>query len=304
VLSTGLIGVSSIYLASDASAASYTGSTVAVSKYGYSISVQISTDATGKIIGISSSTPVAPTGESATIYSRAIGSLQSQALAAQSANITGVSGATFTTSSWKGSLASAIAQIVVAPTPPPAPAPTPTPTLTSAPTPAPTVVAPTPQPTQAIPSSATPSASTSSASASASATTSSPQPTGAGCTTSAPTTLNQIESTSAPIATGSQTMNGGAISSGRPVPIATYGSGENLIIVQQQNYVQYVTQNTVQTVTRTITQGQTITCNATPAPTVTVYVTTTPDPSFVIKPGVPVVMKTFSVQKQLKAQQR
>jgi hypothetical protein len=213
--------------------------------------------------------------------------LQSQAISAQSANITGVSGATYTTSSWKASLASAISQIVVAP----APAPTPAPTQAQPSTP-PVVVFPTPTSVQqSVPANSSPAANAV------------PAPTGTGCATSAPIIMNQPDFTSPPYPSGAPSPYGAPFPSGLPIPISTLRAGENSVVTQQQVYLQLATQNWIQTITKTSAQFQTVTCTvtttATPTatPTVTVFVTTTPDPAFIIKPGAAVVLKNFICAK-------
>jgi uncharacterized protein with FMN-binding domain len=88
---------------------SFTGSTVA-NPHGGSVQVAITVDGasgTYKITGIS--TPVQPTGGNAAYANLAIPTLTSEALAAQSASITGVSGASQVSAAWISSLSSAIA---------------------------------------------------------------------------------------------------------------------------------------------------------------------------------------------------
>lgn len=128
---------------------SFTGSSVA-NPHGGSVQVSITVDgASGTYRIVSVSTPVQPTGSNASYASFAIPTLTSEALAAQSAAINGVSGASQISAAWKSSLSSAIAAAAAggsavgtssAPPPPP-PAPTPT---SSATAPAPTPGAPTP----------------------------------------------------------------------------------------------------------------------------------------------------------------
>lgn len=73
---------------------------------GGQVQVQITVDG-GKITAIS--TPVTLSGRNAQYANYAVPTLTSRALAAQSANIQGVSGASYVSSAWKQSLASAIA---------------------------------------------------------------------------------------------------------------------------------------------------------------------------------------------------
>jgi hypothetical protein len=90
---------------------------------GGQVQVQITVD-NGKITAIS--TPVTLSGRNSSYSSYAVPILTERALAAQSANIQGVSGASYVSAAWKTSLASAIANAgtaitmtVVAPTPTP-----------------------------------------------------------------------------------------------------------------------------------------------------------------------------------------
>jgi len=113
------------------------------------VQVQITVDDAGKITKID--TPqVSARGSNGAYTSYAVPILITEALKAQSANIQGVSGASYLSRGWTTSLASAIAQIsratvatpVATPTPVRAasPTPTPTPARTIAPAPAPTFV--------------------------------------------------------------------------------------------------------------------------------------------------------------------
>lgn len=152
----------------------FTGSTQQNPRGG-NVQVVITVDGasgTYRITGIS--TPVQPTGQNASYASFAIPTLTSEALAAQSAAITGVTGASEISAAWKASLSSAIAaaaaggetighsSVVVTPTPTPTPtattpAPTPTPTSTATtPAPVPTSpgITPAPGPTSVAPSGA------------------------------------------------------------------------------------------------------------------------------------------------------
>jgi uncharacterized protein with FMN-binding domain len=85
---------------------SFTGSAVA-NPHGGSVQVAITVDG-GKITAIS--TPVQPGGSNSSFSNLAIPTLTSEALAAQSANINAVSGASQVSSAWIQSLSSAIAQ--------------------------------------------------------------------------------------------------------------------------------------------------------------------------------------------------
>ena len=111
------------------------------------VQVQITVDDTGKITKID--TPqVSTRGSNGAYTNYALPILVTEALKAQSANIQGVSGASYLSRGWTTSLASAIAQIsratVATPSATPTPArtasPTPTPARTTAPAPAPTFV--------------------------------------------------------------------------------------------------------------------------------------------------------------------
>jgi len=111
------------------------------------VQVQITVDDTGKITKID--TPqVSARGSNGAYTSYALPILVTEALKAQSANIQGVSGASYLSRGWTTSLASAIAQISratvatpsVTPTPVRTASPTPTPARTTAPAPAPTFV--------------------------------------------------------------------------------------------------------------------------------------------------------------------
>ncbi len=127
----------------------FTGSTYA-NPHGGNVQVAITVDGAGgtyRITGIS--TPVQPTGQNSSYASYAIPTLTSEALAAQSAAINGVSGASQISAAWTASLSSAIAaaaaggetigqaSVAAAPTPTPS-AGTPTPGGT---TPAPSATA-------------------------------------------------------------------------------------------------------------------------------------------------------------------
>lgn len=75
--------------------------------YGGQLQVQITVDG-GKITAIN--TPVIPTGRNAQYANRALPTLTQEALAAQSATIQAVSGASYISAAWKESLASAISK--------------------------------------------------------------------------------------------------------------------------------------------------------------------------------------------------
>ena len=112
------------------------------------VQVQITVDDAGKITKID--TPqVSTRGSNGSYTNYALPILVTEALKAQSANIQGVSGASYLSRGWISSLASAIAQIsrVTVATPTPTPTPTQTPTL--APTPVRTI-SPAPVPTIAM----------------------------------------------------------------------------------------------------------------------------------------------------------
>ena len=116
----------------------FTGSTFPNPRGG-SVQVSITVDGSSGVYRITSiATPVQPGGQNASYASYAIPTLTSEAIAAQSAAITAVTGASEISSAWKSSLSSAIAaaaasgevigQPSVAPTPTPTPsAGTPTP---------------------------------------------------------------------------------------------------------------------------------------------------------------------------------
>jgi uncharacterized protein with FMN-binding domain len=112
-----------------AAPATFTGSTFA-NPHGGSVQVAITVDGASGTYKITSiSTPVQPTGSNASYANYAIPTLTSEALAAQSATITAVSGASQISAAWINSLSSAIAaaaaggqpvgqaSVVVAPTP-------------------------------------------------------------------------------------------------------------------------------------------------------------------------------------------
>jgi uncharacterized protein with FMN-binding domain len=124
----------------------FTGSIQPDGGFGGNLQVAITVDAVGgiyKITGIT--TPVQPTGSNGAYANFAIPTLTSEALVAQSASITGVSGASSISAAWIKSLASAIAAAATAgerigsPVSGTTPTPSPTPTTSNpAPTPPPT----------------------------------------------------------------------------------------------------------------------------------------------------------------------
>ena len=92
----------------------FTGSTVSNPKGG-SVQVAITVDGASGTYRITSiSTPVQPGGQNAAYANIAIPTLTNEALAAQSASINGVSGASEVSAAWKSSLSSAIAQAAAA----------------------------------------------------------------------------------------------------------------------------------------------------------------------------------------------
>lgn len=92
----------------------FTGSTVSNPRGG-SVQVAITVDGASGIYRITSiSTPVQPGGQNAAYANIAIPTLTNEALAAQSASINGVSGASEVSAAWKTSLSSAIAQAAAA----------------------------------------------------------------------------------------------------------------------------------------------------------------------------------------------
>ena len=93
----------------------FTGSVQPDGGFGGNLQVAITVDAVGgiyKITGIT--TPVQPTGNNGAYANFAIPTLTSEALVAQSASITGVSGASSISAAWIKSLASAIAAAATA----------------------------------------------------------------------------------------------------------------------------------------------------------------------------------------------
>jgi uncharacterized protein with FMN-binding domain len=206
--------------------------------------------------------------------------LTNEALAAQSANINGVSGASYSSSAWKQSLASAIAQagstigVQAVPTPTP-PAPPPAPSTT---------------PTASQTATATASASTSSTASPA------PSTSASGCSTPAPITVDLTDVTSQPVPSGYPTPSGTPTPYGIPTPISTVRSDNRTTITVGQPTWQYMVQNNITTVTKTQLKTQVILCTLTPAPAPTVTVTETALP---ISPGAAVVKKTFTCSRTL-----
>ena len=210
--------------------------------------------------------------------------LTNEALAAQSANINGVSGASYSSNAWKQSLASAIAQagsaigVQAVPTPtPPAPSTTPSTTPTASQT-------------------ATASASATSTSSAASP---APSTSASGCSTPAPIIVDLPAVTSQPVPSGYPTPSGTPTPYGLPTPISTVKSGDNgrtTTITVSQPAWQYMIQNNITTVTKTQLKTQVILCTLTPAPAPTVTVTETALP---ISPGAAVVKKTFTCSRTL-----
>ncbi len=121
---------------------------------GGSVQVSITVDGASGVYRITNiSTPVQPGGQNGSYASYAIPTLTSSALAAQSANVQSVSGASQISAAWKNSLSSAISAANAAGNPIGQSAslvtatPTPTPTVTT-PAPTPTVATTTPQVTK------------------------------------------------------------------------------------------------------------------------------------------------------------
>ncbi len=107
----GAISIAELFYLQTANATpvTFTGSTT-LNPRGGSVQVSITVDGgngTYRITGIS--TPVQPTGQNAAYASFAIPTLTQEALAAQSAAITGVTGASEISAAWRASLSSAIA---------------------------------------------------------------------------------------------------------------------------------------------------------------------------------------------------
>lgn len=91
-----------------AASASFTGSVVP-NPHGGTVQVVITVDGSSGIFRMTDiATPVQPTGQNASYANFAIPTLKSEALASQSANINGVSGASQISSAWISSLSSAI----------------------------------------------------------------------------------------------------------------------------------------------------------------------------------------------------
>ena len=288
--SLGLIALGSAFIVDNSFAVpqTFTGNSVA-NLYGGNVQVQITVD-NGIITAVS--TPVQPTGSNAQFANMAIPTLVTEALAAQSANIQGVSGASAISTAWKSSLASAIANAGSA-IGAPAPSPTSTPTSSSTQTPSVNIsgntVCSTASPTPVATSSATSS-------------TIVPDPTSTPTVIPTPTpTDRETEGTPKPTPTISRTPT--------PTPRES-GSGEKDLIIS--NILNGANSTTTITITKTITQNQVVTCTttntitntltvgATPAPTITVTaqpipvptvtVTASPEP-IILKPGPVIVYK-------------
>ena len=302
--SLGLIALGSAFIVDNSFAVpqTFTGNSIA-NLYGGNVQVQITVD-NGIITAVS--TPVQPTGSNAQFANMAIPTLVTEALAAQSANIQGVSGASAISAAWKSSLASAIANAGSAIG---APAPSPTSTPTSSPTQTPSVnisgntVCSTASPTPVATSSATSS-------------TVVPDPTST--PTVIPTVIptatptdRETESTPTPTPTISRTPTPTPTISRTPTPTPRESdSGEKDLIIS--NIPNGANSTTTITITKTITQNQVVTCTttntitntltvgATPAPTITVTaqpipaptvtVTASPEP-IILKPGPVIVYK-------------
>ena len=204
--------------------------------------------------------------------------LTNEALAAQSANINGVSGASYSSSAWKQSLASAIAQAGSAIG------------VQAVPTPTPPAPPPAPSTTPTVSQTATASASTSSTASPA------PSTSASGCSTPAPITVDLPDVTSQPVPSGYPTPSGTPTPYGIPTPISTVRSDNRTTITVGQPTWQYMVQNNITTVTKTQLKTQVILCTLTPAPAPTVTVTETALP---ISPGAAVVKKTFTCSRTL-----
>ncbi len=138
-LTLGVVGTCSLVGSSDSAHATttYLGDAI---NYSFGIvQVQISVDATGTITQID--TPqYSRSGSNGSYSNYAIPILVKEALAAQSATIQGVSGASYISRGWITSLASAIAKVGSVTTAPATPTPTPTPTMKAQPSPLPTIM--------------------------------------------------------------------------------------------------------------------------------------------------------------------
>jgi hypothetical protein len=143
VLGAASLGAFSLTDPTFAAAQTFLGN-AANNALGGQLQVQITVDG-GKITAIN--TPVTLSGRNASYSNYAVPILTQRALSAQSANIQGVSGASYVSSAWKQSLASAIAKAgsaIGATTTAPAPATTtaPAPATTTAPAPKTTIAPP------------------------------------------------------------------------------------------------------------------------------------------------------------------
>ncbi len=138
VSALGAVSIAELFHLQLASATpvNFTGS-VYSNPRGGSVQVAVTVDGASGVYRITSiSTPIQPTGQNSSYASYAIPTLTSEALAAQSAAINGVSGASEISAAWKASLSSAIAAAAAAnqTVGQPSVAPSPTPTA-GAPTP-------------------------------------------------------------------------------------------------------------------------------------------------------------------------
>ena len=285
----------------------FTGSVVADGPYG-NIQVQITVDG-GLITAIT--TPVQPTGQSAAYASFAIPTLVTEALAAQSANINAVSGASYISSAWKSSLASAIANAGSAIGIQSSPAPTtsaPTPTLTTTFTPVTSVSGNTVCTTQApTPVSTTTSTTTTTISDPTPSTVPTSIPSSTPTVAPTPTLPepSESETRSTPTPTSTRTSTSTPTPTFRPTESGESEGGANLIartVTTSGNLT------TTITITKVITQNQIVNCTTTntvtntvnvpvPGPTVTVtpVPVDTPVPPIIIgPPDHPIIHKTPS----------
>jgi uncharacterized protein with FMN-binding domain len=281
---TGFTALGSVGLISHASATpqTFTGNVVADGPYG-NIQVQITVDG-GLITGIT--TPIQPTGPSASYASFAIPTLVTEALAAQSANINAVSGASYISSAWKSSLASAIANAgkaigVQSPSPTPTiAAPTPVPTTTF--TPVANVYGNTVCTTQ----SPTPVSTTSSTTTTTvSDTTPSTAPSNVPTPTTTPVAPNPSESESRSTPTPTNTFKSpeiGGSEGGADLVARTVTTSGNL--------------TTTITITKVITQNQVVNCTTTNTVTNTVNIPVPGPTVYVNVPGTTVTVTPAPIE--------
>ena len=251
--------------------------------YGGNVQVQITVN-NGLITAIS--TPVQPTGSNAQFADMAIPTLIIEALAAQSANIQGVSGASAISAAWKSSLASAIANAgsaigVSTPTPSATPTVSYVPTSsvsgntvcsTAAPTPVSTSTATT---TDVIPDPTSTPSVTPSITPTERESTPTPTPTEREST---PTPTPTITRTPTPIPTRTGEAGGE-----KDLIISTIFNGANSTVTTITKTIiqnQVVTCTTTNTITNTLTN--TLTVGATPAPTITVTSQPVPGPTVTV----------------------